>query len=35
MAQYLLALYRAAAEQRPVEVRPLSGGDLDDAIRLG
>jgi hypothetical protein len=25
----------AAAEQRPIEVRPLFGGDLDDAIRLG
>ena len=24
-----------AAEQRPIEVRPLFGGDLDDAIRLG
>jgi hypothetical protein len=23
----------AAAEQRPIEVRPLFGGDLDDAIR--
>ena len=25
----------SAAEQRPIEVRPLFGGDLDDAIRLG
>jgi hypothetical protein len=25
----------AAAEQRPIEVRPLFGGNLDDAIRLG
>ena len=25
----------AAAEQRSIEVRPLFGGDLDDAIRLG
>ena len=25
----------AVAEQRPIEVRPLFGGDLDDAIRLG
>jgi hypothetical protein len=25
----------AAAEQRPIEVRPLFGGDLDDAVRLG
>ena len=25
----------ALAEQRPIEVRPLFGGDLDDAIRLG
>ena len=25
----------AAAEQRLIEVRPLFGGDLDDAIRLG
>ena len=25
----------ATAEQRPIEVRPLFGGDLDDAIRLG
>ena len=25
----------AAAEQRPIEVRPLFGGDLGDAIRLG
>jgi hypothetical protein len=25
----------AAAEQRPIEVRPLFGGDLADAIRLG
>ena len=25
----------AAAEQRPIEVRTLFGGDLDDAIRLG
>jgi hypothetical protein len=25
----------AAAEQRPIEVRPFFGGDLDDAIRLG
>jgi hypothetical protein len=24
----------SAAEQRPVEVRPLFGGDLDDAIRI-
>jgi hypothetical protein len=24
----------AAAEQRPIEVRPLFGGDLDDAIRI-
>ena len=23
----------AAAEQRPIEVRPMFGGDLDDAIR--
>ena len=23
----------AVAEQRPIEVRPLFGGDLDDAIR--
>src|SRR5580692_8393833 len=25
----------SAAEQRAIEVRPLFGGDLDDAIRLG
>ena len=25
----------AVAEQRSIEVRPLFGGDLDDAIRLG
>jgi hypothetical protein len=25
----------SVAEQRPIEVRPLFGGDLDDAIRLG
>jgi hypothetical protein len=25
----------AAAEQRSIEVRPLFGGDLDDAIKLG
>jgi hypothetical protein len=25
----------AAAEQRPIEVRPLFGGDLDDAIKAG
>ena len=25
----------AAAEQRPIEVRPFFGGDLDDAIRAG
>jgi hypothetical protein len=24
----------SAAEQRPIEVRPLFGGDLDDAIRI-
>ena len=24
-----------AAEQRPIEVRPLFGGDLDDAIKAG
>ena len=29
------AKHAAAAEQRPIEVRPLFGGDLDDAIRLG
>jgi hypothetical protein len=25
----------AVAEQRPIEVRPLFGGDLDDAIQAG
>jgi hypothetical protein len=29
------AKFAAAAEQRPIEVRPFFDGDLDDAIRRG